>query len=132
MTFKSSVDGLARAAAAGDVRSRAWPRAFLALLLLCLLVQATAVQSHLHFLRPVSAPAAVAGNHSTLSRPGQSDPAADCPLCQEAAMAGAYVLPPVPALPPPPPQVLWLASASLTPFALLTPARGWLSRAPPE
>jgi hypothetical protein len=116
----------------GGTRRRGWPQAFLALLLLCLLVQATAVQSHLHFVRQASAVATVTGNHSTLSKPGKGDPAADCPLCQEAAMAGAYVLPPLPALPPPPPQILWLSAASLTPFVLLAPARGWLSRAPPE
>jgi hypothetical protein len=56
----------------------------------------------------------------------------DCPLCQEAAMAGAYLLPPAIVIPPPPAPLPWIAAATIGEFNLLAPALGWLSRAPPR
>jgi hypothetical protein len=114
-------------------RTRAVPRLLVFLLLLCFVVQGTAVQSHVHFIRQASA---IAANSSVSqvepAQSGKGDSPADCPLCQEAASAGAYVLPPVPVLPAPPPPVLWTAGATFAAFALLAQPLGWLSRAPPQ
>jgi hypothetical protein len=114
-------------------RVRRVPRLLVFLLLLCFVVEGTAVQSHVHFVRQASRLAATSGATYVETAPaGKGDSPADCPLCQEAAMAGAYVLPPVPVLPPPPAPVLWTVAAILPAFALLAPSLGWLSRAPPE
>jgi hypothetical protein len=120
----------ARAALAGQGKARAWPRAFVLLLLACLLIQATAVQTHVHYAhRGLSA---AAGEGRVQAPSSGQDPAKDCPLCREAAMAGAYVLPPAIALPAPPAPILWVATAVVTRFDLLAPPFGWRSRAPPQ
>lgn len=112
--------------------ARIWPRILVFLLLLCFVAQGTAVQSHVHFSGDEASIAAASGNGPTqLARPAKGHAPAVCPLCQEAAMAGAYVLASAPALPPPPAPLLWAAPARLAPFALLTPSLGWRSRAPP-
>jgi hypothetical protein len=103
------------------------------LLLFAFVAQGTAVQSHVHpagDARPFASPARA--GHAQLSPKASDNPAADCPLCQEAAMAGAYVLAAAPALPPPPAPMLWSAPAVAAQFVLPAPALGWRSRAPPE
>lgn len=113
--------------------ARAWPRALVMLLLACLLIHGTAIQTHIHFTGQARLAAAMSGAQAGQTvKSGSGGDATECPLCQEAAMAGAYVLPPVPVLPPPPAPVLWTVAAILPAFALLAPSLGWLSRAPPE
>jgi hypothetical protein len=102
-------------------------------LLFALLVQGTAVQAHLHFARHVQAPAVTSSERAIhASADGAGDSSTDCRLCQEAAMAGAYLLPPATVLPAPPALVPWLGSAALNAFQLVAPALGWQSRAPPR
>jgi hypothetical protein len=103
------------------------------LLLACLLVQGTVVQTHIHF-KSQAAPrvAASAGHIVPATERGPNDPAANCPLCQEAMTAGAYLLPLAIVLPPAPAPYLWRATAAIVEFGLLAPSRGWLSRAPPR
>ena len=114
-------------------RAREVPRLLVLLLLLCFVVQGTEVQSHVHFVRQAVSLTVASGNAQVEATPaGKSDSPADCPLCRESAMAGDYVLPSAPVLPPPPEQVLWNAAAVLAAFTLLAPPLGWLSRAPPE
>jgi hypothetical protein len=114
--------------------ARAWPPALVSLLLACLLVQGTAVQSHIHFTAQARV-AALAGPHGqtvrALDRRGGSDPA-DCPLCQEAAMAGAYLLPPAIVLPAPPALPLWAGTTVLRALGVFASAHSWQSRAPPQ
>lgn len=115
------------------VRSPDGLRKFLFLLLLALLVQGTVVQTHLHFARQAISPAAAASDRASQSgQPHKGDPSTNCPLCQEAAMAGAYLLPPATVLPPPPATVLWISAAAMVEFGLITPPLGWQSRAPPR
>lgn len=100
------------------------------LLLASLLVQGTAVQTHLHFAaRPITASAS--DGAVPVAKAGGNDASADCLLCQEAAMAGAYLLPPIPVLQPPPQALLEATAAAIFGFILLAPALGWRSRAPP-
>jgi hypothetical protein len=108
------------------------PRLIVFLLALCFVVQSTAVQTHVHFAEQANASAAASTGHIEAVTSSKGNSPADCPLCQEAAMAGAYVLPDVPALPPPPTSVLWTATTAMATFAILAPPLGWLSRAPPE
>ena len=115
-------------------RLRATPATFLIFLLLALLVQATAVQTHVHVAHgglTVTAVSNEAQAH-TAAPDGTRDPATACPWCQEAAMAGAYVLPSPPALPAPPEAGAWVTWAALAGFILGPPALGWQSRAPPQ
>jgi hypothetical protein len=113
--------------------ARALPRVLVFLLLLCFVAQSTAVQSHVHFTGAAGRTvAATADGHARVIPSSTASPAADCPLCQEAAMAGAYVLSPVATLPPPPPAIEPAAVAASVGFALPAPPLGWLSRAPPE
>jgi hypothetical protein len=112
--------------------ARALPRLFAVLLLACLLVQGTLVQSHLHFAARSNPQAASSEPSSQLSKPAKGDPATECPLCHDAAMAGAYLLPSAAILPPPPAAILWLFTAPMAAFGLPSPAFGWLSRAPPQ
>ena len=104
-------------------------KALLLLLLACLLMQGTAIQAHVHLVRPV---AASAGTPSAAKVPGREMSAAACSLCVEAAMAGHYLQPSATALPAPAPQVLGVDPQSLAEFRLLSRAHGWLSRAPPQ
>ena len=113
--------------------ARARPRLLVFLLLACLLVQATLVQSHLHFASRTRLSAAASSEQAVQSaKPAKGDPVADCPLCHEAAMAGAYLLPTATVLPPPPAPIPWVATVPLAGFGLPSPAFGWLSRAPPQ
>jgi hypothetical protein len=111
---------------------RTWPGLFALLLLACLLVQGTLVQSHLHFAGQLNPQAASGEPSAQLSKPAKENPATDCPLCHDAAMAGAYLLPSATVLPPPPAAILWLFAAPMAVFGLPSPALGWLSRAPPQ
>jgi len=132
--MKFRLDSGGHTAAALPASGR-WPvraRPLLALLLLVLLVQGTAVQTHVHWARQAGVSAAASRGSVQASNPAQGDSSADCPLCREAAMAGAYVLPPAVVLPPPPAAVLWIAATSLAAFGLLTTAHSWRSRAPPQ
>ena len=112
--------------------ARAWPRLLAVLLLACVLVQGTLVQSHLHFAGQANPRVASDEPAAQLSKPAKGDPATDCPLCHEAAMAGTYLLPPATALPTPPAAIPWLFTAPMAAFGLPSPAPGWLSRAPPR
>jgi hypothetical protein len=109
-----------------------WLRLFAVLLLACVLVQGTLVQSHLHFAGQANRPAASNEPSAQLAKPAKGDPATECPLCHDAAMAGAYLLPSAAVLPPPPAAILWLFAAPMAAFGLPSPALGWLSRAPPQ
>ena len=115
-------------------RLRATPATFLIFLLLALLVQATAVQTHVHVAHSgLTVTAASNEVQAHTSAPaGTRDPATACPWCQEAAMAGAYVLPSPPALPAPPVADAWAAWAALAGLILGPPTLGWQSRAPPQ
>ena len=136
MTFKVRSGGRAAPllpSESGLAVARVWPRLFALLLLACVLVQGTLVQSHLHFAGQSNLPAAASSERGPqLSKPTTGDPAADCPLCHETAMAGAYLLPSAATLPPPPTAILWLFAAPMAAFGLPSPALGWLSRAPPQ
>lgn len=117
--------------AGGPAGRRALPRLLIFLLLLGFVAQTIVVQGHVHFVQQASS---LAAGHSRIEAApsGNGDSPADCPLCQEAATAGAYLLPALPVLPPPPAPALWTAQAALVSFALLSAPLGWLSRAPPE
>jgi len=113
--------------------ARRFPRLLIFLLLLGFVVQATAVQSHVHFVEQAKPLAVAHGDgHFMAAHSKAGSLPVDCPLCQEAAMAGAYVLPQAPVLPPPPAPAVWIAVAAMAAFTLLTPSLGWLSRAPPK
>jgi len=114
-------------------RLRAAPATLLIFLLLALLAQATAVQTHVHVAHgglTVAAAPDEAQAHS--ARADTNGPATACRWCQEAALAGAYVLPSPPVFPAPPVTLTWVAWAALAGFILGPPALGWQSRAPPQ
>lgn len=122
-------------AAAGGLatRARGLPRLLVFLLLLCFVVQGAAVQSHVHFVEQGNPLTATAGHTRLQAAPSnKGNSPSDCPLCQEAATAGAYVLPPIPALPPPPAVAPEAAVAAIAAYRLALAPLGWLSRAPPE
>lgn len=116
----------------GRSKARAWPRTLVMLLLGCLLLQATAAQTHVHFTGQPRLSAAAASGLVIRAGGGGGEDAADCPLCREAAMAGAYLPPPAIVLPAPPAPALWVAAASIRAFGLTSPAHSWQSRAPPQ
>lgn len=114
-------------------RARRFPQLAAFLLLLVFVAQGVLVRSHLHAPGQANALAVRSGTYQIQSTPGAiGDSSADCVLCQEAAMAGAYLLPHLPVLPPPPALELWVDAATLAAFPLLAPSVGWLSRAPPQ
>jgi hypothetical protein len=113
--------------------SREWARALVALLLACLLAPSTAVQSHIHFASPpLSAAKLTGGSACQPTKADKDGKNSDCLLCQQKAIAGAYLLPRAIALPAPLALALWIAAAALREFSLAAPAHGWLSRAPPQ
>jgi len=106
---------------------------FVFLLLLAFVAQGTAIQAHLHFLGPPGANSVAAADRAgSAATTNKYDTLANCRLCQEAALAGAYVLPAASTLPPPPPLVTWIAVAAMAAFGLPTAAHSWQSRAPPQ
>jgi hypothetical protein len=109
-------------------------RAGRVLLLAALFLQAVLVQTHVHPLRlgaPEFSAAGMSGRPSAKLAPqlARSD---DCPLCWEAAMAGHFYVPRAIALPPATAFAVWVAVSVAAAFKLARPARGWLSRAPPQ
>lgn len=115
--------------------ARPWPRAFLFLTLICLLVQSTAVQSHVHpgmDGTPPQVSAWGASGQQQLSAPGPAEADGYCLLCWEQAMAGHYVPPAAEVVVAPPAMVLWIVAPTMTAFGLRSHAHAWLSRAPPE
>jgi hypothetical protein len=106
--------------------------ALLVLMLACLLLQSTAVQAHVHLAHLPTSLAAAADGPAQIKATGDEEAAAPCALCLAAASAGHYVLASGNALPPPPARVLGTDPRSLPEFRLLSPAHGWLSRAPPQ
>ena len=111
----------------------AGPRTLLLFLLLALLVQGGLVQSHLHFAQQAGPFAASSDDRvGHLSRSDPRDPALDCRLCQEAALAGAYVLPPPVGTPTPPATDPWIATTRPAAFILRAALPHWHSRAPPR
>lgn len=136
MTFSPRSDAHAASQprpGSGLARSRTDARVILTLFLLfCLLGQGTIVQSHIHFVRPAGTTAATSNRLAGVASSGKGDPAIDCRLCREAAIAGAYVLPSATVLPPPPRPFSWIASMAAAEFGLTARFHGWRSRAPPR
>lgn len=109
------------------------PRSFLLVLLLALLVQGSAVRTHLHFAQDARQLGAAAGSRPVSAATSDGKAAApDCLLCQESATAGAYLLPGPVALPSTPAPDRWLSAAAMAAYALRRAALGWQSRAPPR
>jgi len=131
INFASPTDGrearLLRSANRG-----AWPVALIMLLIACLLIHATVVQAHVHFTGPSRVAPAASGAQSVRSAPAGGEDTGECPLCQEMAMAGAYLLPGAIVLPLPPALLVWVEATALHEFGLRSRAHGWLSRAPPQ
>ncbi|MGZ3196386.1 MAG: hypothetical protein ACXWI1_04655 [Croceibacterium sp.] len=111
---------------------RAFPEWLAFLLLLGFVVQGTAIQTHPHFTQQPGSSLIASSNRAAPASKSEKDDRSNCPLCQEAAMAGAYLLPPAVVVPPPPAMVLWIVGTTLASFALLTAAHSWQSRAPPQ
>lgn len=76
----------------------------------------------------VQAPGAAA-----LEKGGQvpADTPDNCPICQEIAHGGAYLLPAPIAFQPPPALAAWFAVTLLLALALRQQSHAWRSRAPP-
>jgi hypothetical protein len=136
MDFRSRFDGrvISKLSASGSVldRLRDMPGLIVFLLALAFMVHGTAVQSHVHFAEQATATAAPNAVQIEASPSKDGDSSAFCPLCQEAAMARAYLLPSAPIVPPPPATDHWAFIAAIAAFAILAPPLGWSSRAPPE
>lgn len=95
------------------------------LLAFALCWQAGVVRGHVHV-----APSWSAASHAHHA-PKQNDEDADCPLCDEVAMAAAYLASLPPALSPPLPTAEWHGAAAAVPAQRLLRSHAWRSRAPP-
>lgn len=109
-------------------------------LLLALLAfswQSFIVETHLHASKsgPVAASAGHADAHAhARAKTGQppSDLPDSCPLCQEQASAGDYLLPTAIAFPAPEAGAVWFAATPTLALALHQRSHAWRSRAPPR
>ena len=131
INFASPTDGR-EARLLRSANRRAWPLALVMLLIASLLIHATVVQTHVHFIGPSRVAAAASGAQSVRAAPAGGEDTGECPLCQEMAMAGAYLLPAAIVLPLPPALLVWVEATALHEFGLRSRAHGWLSRAPPQ
>lgn len=109
----------------------------LAILLAALLAftwQSFVTQTHVH-PAPHAPVSAIAGQPVAVSthaaEPGSSDQPASCPICQEIAHSGAYLLPAPFSIHIPGPVTLWLSLAVLMALAVRQTSHRWQSRAPP-
>jgi len=114
------------------LRSR-WAAVLLAALL-AFCWQSFVTQTHLHF-EPSTYGALVTGQGSPVAQAdtgkNSSDTPATCPICQEIAHGGLYLLPTPAALTPPEPAAAWQAVVAPPARAVNTPSHAWRSRAPP-
>ncbi|WP_299423403.1 hypothetical protein [Sphingomonas bacterium] len=102
-------------------------------LVVALLFQGFATQTHAHFGVDRTSAAAASTSVATVAVDGQKqDPAAPaCPLCEEKALFGAYLLSGSITIVAPVGVAYHYAAASLPPLALHASSHAWRSRAPP-
>jgi hypothetical protein len=117
------------------MRLRALWLSTLLVALLALTWQSFIVQTHVH-ARPDGWATGLAANAASSAQleTGQSAPdvPTPCPICQEIAHAGSYLVPSLPAFHLPQPVIAWYAvSPSLT-IAPRQRSHAWQSRAPPH
>ncbi len=104
--------------------------------------QSFITQTHIHFAagpfssaalaQTDSAKAQKANSHSTPDKYPSSDDPANCPICQEIAATGHFVMPAAAALTLPA-QDIYAATLLLTaPAFRSAPSHGWQGRAPPR
>jgi hypothetical protein len=102
-------------------------------LVVALLVQGFVIQTHAHFgssrASLTAGPATIAPLAAERRNDGPVAPA--CPLCEEKALFGAYLLTGSISIAAPLEDTYRPAAASLSSLALLTSSHAWRSRAPP-
>lgn len=112
--------------------SKAWRRVVVLLALLTFALQSYVTQTHIHFELSsangiaAAAPLAPPGKH-----PFQETPA-NCPICQEIAMAGHYVTPGAAVLTLPSQSVSIVPLKIVVRFVVEAVSHDWHGRAPPK
>ncbi len=110
---------------------RGWRFAAALLAMLTFAISSYVTQTHIHFDVPGSGKIAASAPAPKGKHPFQETPA-NCPICQEIAMAGHYVTPGAVAF------VLPAQSVSIVPIEIATPiiveaiSHDWHGRAPPQ
>ena len=124
--------GRRQVALPGILRAR-WTAILLAALL-AFSWQSFVTQTHVHFGADAHM-AAVSGETSSAARhdtgKGSPDTPANCPICEEIAHNGLYLLPILAVLEAPEPAPVWQAVTALRARAVRKPSHVWRSRAPP-
>ena len=96
--------------------------------------QSLVTQTHVHFetgARGIAASGqANSAAHVDTGKRSSNTPA-DCPICQEIAHDGLYLLPTLALLEAPRPSPIWRTIATPLLFAVRKPSHAWRSRAPP-
>lgn len=114
---------------------RAWWATILLATLLAFSWQSFVTQTHVHFDTDAHM-AAFSGQASSAARSdkgkGSSDTPANCPICEEIAHDGLYLLPTLAVLEAPEPAPVWQAVATPIVRAVRKPSHAWRSRAPPN
>jgi len=100
--------------------------------LLALSWQSFVAQTHLHYAPPAFSQAATAPPAVQNGDQRSPDLPINCPLCQELATAGQYLLPSLPAIELPDAGEVWLSLASLPELTVREASHIWRSRAPPQ
>jgi hypothetical protein len=115
------------------VAARGWRFAAALLAMLTFAVQSYVTQTHIHFDAPVSSDgiAKAAPNAPQGKLPFKETPA-NCPICQEIAMAGHYVTPGAVALVLPSQTVSIVPIDVSVPFIVEAVSHDWHGRAPPK
>ena len=96
--------------------------------------QSFATQTHLHIYpgtRSVATAAGVVVSSQLTTGRSPTDEPANCPICQEMAHAGHYLLPTPIAFVAPQTSAPWLVVTPTVALLLRQPPRPWNSRAPP-
>ncbi|MBN8809023.1 MAG: hypothetical protein J0I47_12430 [Sphingomonas sp.] len=118
-------------AASQSIIARVSSRLALLWLTLALLVQGFAVQTHTHFGGERYAAAVRRTLDASPDAKKNTPVAPACPLCEEKALFGAYLLGGSVTLVPPAAVAATFTTTSLARLALGATSHGWRSRAPP-
>lgn len=127
-----------RSAAFHRASAKSWRQAFAALALVLFAVQNYVTQTHVHLLGrgtpDILAPVGLA-QAQPAPAPGKNRPAdtpANCPICQDIALAGHFTSPGAIALPPPAFVAIPSLLVLVLPAFVSVASHDWQGRAPPR
>ena len=109
-----------------------WRRTIAAAVLVFFTFQTFITQTHVHLLPVGTAPAAELKQQPAPDKQSPADNPANCPICQDIALAGHFTTPAIIPVPPPPLTALFAAAGFAAQGFVSAVSHSWHGRAPPQ